>query len=424
MTASSTATTFKETDAFAGSVLIESLDEVTEILRSRQFKMEGWASPTAKSAPLMQGVLIAMDGEPHMARRRKLAKLLDDDAVATYRDRHLKPTLDHCIAELAAMPRATDGSIHADLVPLAQRSVYRIAAAVVGIDGLERPETADRFIEQVKALGAGLTVDWSREDPDVVLKRAFDARDAFVRELYTPSFARRERVVAEARAAGKEPTAASHDLLTLMIDSRDDAWSGGDNVLLVETCAFLVAATQTTVLGFTNMVLRMQQWFERHPEDRALMDTDPEFLRRAAFESLRMTISTPVRQRTALADVTLASGRRIHAGQVVSLHFIPANADPKHFGAHGEEFNPHRTVENTTPWGLAFGGGAHTCPGRPLVTGSRNPTGTTGVDGTLVTLARRYYAAGLELDPEHPPVRDESTYYALYSSIPVRFTKI
>ena len=126
--------TFKETDAFAGSVLIESLDEVTEILRSKQFRMEGWASPSARSAPLMQGVLIAMDGEPHMARRRKLAKLLDDDAVATYRDRHLKPTLDHCITELAAMPRAADRSIHADLVPLAQRSVYRIAAAVVGID--------------------------------------------------------------------------------------------------------------------------------------------------------------------------------------------------------------------------------------------------------------------------------------------------
>lgn len=419
--------TFKETDAFAGTVLIESLDEVTEILRSRQFRMEGWASPSAKSAPLMQGVLISMDGEPHMARRRKLAKLLDDAAVATYRDRHLTPTLNHCITELAASAttaRAADGSIHTDLVPLAQRSVYRIAAAVVGIDGLEKTETADRFIAQVQALGAGLTVDWSREDPDVVLKRAFDARDAFVRELYGPSLERRRKVVAEALAAGRDPTEVTHDILTLMLANRDGAWSGEDNVLLVETCAYLVAATQTTVLGFTNMVLRMEQWFAKHPGDRVLMDSDPEFLRRAAFESLRMTISTPVRQRTAQEDVTLASGRHIKAGQTVSLHFIPANADPKHFGAHGEEFNPHRTVENTTPWGLAFGGGAHTCPGRPLVTGSRNPTGTTGVDGALVTLCRRYYAAGLALDPERPPVRDTSTHYAIYTSIPVRFTKL
>jgi len=415
---------FRETDAFAGTVLIESLDEVTEILRSRQFKMEGWASPTARSAPLMQGVLISMDGEGHMARRRKLAKLLDDAAVATYRDRHLTPTLDHCIAELAAMPRAADGSIHADLVPLAQRSVYRIAAAVVGIDGLESPDTADRFIAQVQALGAGLTVDWSREDPDVVLRRAFDARDAFERELYGPSLERRRNVVSAALAAGRDPTETSHDILTLMLANRDGAWSGDDNVLLVETCAYLVAATQTTVLGFTNMVLRMELWFEQHPQDRTLMDSDPEFLRRAAFESLRMTISTPVRQRTALEDVTLASGRHIKAGQTVSLHFIPANSDPKHFGEHGEAFNPHRTVENAAPWGLAFGGGAHTCPGRPLVTGSRNPTGTTGVDGTLVTLCRRYYAAGLALDPERPPVRDASTHYAMYSSIPVRFTRI
>jgi cytochrome P450 len=420
----SAAVTYKDTDAFAGTVLIESLDEVTEILRSKQFRMEGWASPTAKSAPLMQGVLISMEGEPHMARRRKLAKLLDDNAVAEYRDRHLKPTLDHCIAELAAMPRAADGAIHTDLVPLAQRSVYRIAAAVVGIDGLEKPEAADRFIEQVLALGAGLTVDWSREDPDVVLKRAFDARNSFVEELYRKSLERREKIVADARAAGRDPTEVTHDILTLMIANRDEAWAGGDNVLLVETCAYLVAATQTTVLGFTNMILRMEDWFAKHPEDRALMDSDPEFLRRAAFESLRMTISTPVRQRTATEDVTLASGRHIKAGQTVSLHFIPANADPKHFGAEGEAFNPHRKVENASPWGLAFGGGAHTCPGRPLVTGSRNPSGTTGVDGTLVSLVRRYYGAGLTLDPAHPPVRDLSTHYALYTSIPVLFTRI
>ena len=419
--------TFMGADAVAGSILINSLEEITEILRSRQFKQEGWATAGAKSAPLMHGVLISLDGEPHMARRRKLARLLDDNAVAAYRDRHLTPTLDHCIAELAAhagTARAADGSIRADLVPLAQRSVYRIAAAVVGIDGLEKIDAADRFIEQVKALGAGLTVDWSREDPDLVLKRAFDARDAFERELYRPSLARREQVVATARAEGRDPTDVTHDILTMMIAGRNDAWSVGDGVLLVETCAYLVAATQTTVLGFTNMVLRLEQWFDLHPEDRKLMGSDPEFLRRAAFESLRMTISTPVRQRTAVEDVTLSTGRLIKVGQRVSMHFIPANAEPKHFGAHGDQFNPHRTVEGTTPWGLAFGGGAHTCPGRPLVTGSRNPTGTTGVDGTLVTLARRYYAAGLGLDPDHPPVRDTTTLYALYTSIPVRFTHI
>ena len=61
---------------------------------------------------------------------------------------------------------------------------------------------------------------------------------------------------------------------------------------------------------------------------------------------------------------------------------------------------------------------------RSLVTGSRNISGTTGVDGTLVSLVRRYYGAGLALDPAHPPVRDMSTHYALYTSIPVLFTKI
>ena len=415
--------TFKEAEAFAGTILIERLDEVEEILRSRSFRMEGWASASAKSAPLMHGVLITMDGEPHLARRRLLARLLDDNALATFRDRHLKPTLDHCIAELAAMPREADGSVHADLVPLTQRSVYRTAAALTGIDGLGKPEEADRFIDMVLDMAAGLTVDWSRDDPDTVLKQAFAAREIFVRDFYTPSLARREKIVKEAKAAGRNPLEESGDILTLMLMlmHRDAEWAGGEDILLNESVAYLVGSSQTSALGFTNLVIRLEEWLKKHPGDRARIENDPEFLRRAVFESLRMTISTPVRQRKAVEDVTLSSGRTIKAGQVVSLHFIPANQDEAHFGAHTDQFDPTRTVTGTSPWGVCFSGGAHSCLGRPLVTGSRNPMGATSVDGTLATMCRRYYGVGLTLDPAHPPRRDPHTHYTAYESIPVIF---
>jgi cytochrome P450 len=242
-----------------------------------------------------------------------------------------------------------------------------------------------------------------------------------VRDFYSPSLARREKIVAEAKAAGRNALEASGDILTLMLMHRDGEWAGGDDVILNESVAYLVGSSQTTALAFTNLVIRLEQWLTTHPQDRARIQGDAEFLRRAVFESLRMTISTPVRQRKAIEDVTLSSGRTIRAGQVVSLHFIPANQDSAHFGEHTEAFDPNRKVSSTAPWGVCFSGGAHSCPGRPLVTGSRNPLGATSVDGTLATLCRQYYAVGLTLDPDHPPRRDPHTHYTAYESIPAIF---
>ena len=149
-----------------------------------------------------------------------------------------------------------------------------------------------------------------------------------------------------------------------------------------------------------------------------------EFLRRAAFESLRLTVAPPARIRTASEAVTLSSGRTIAAGQSIAMYFVPANMDAR-FGAHADEFDPHRkTPEGIPPWGIAFGAGAHTCPGRPLVTGSRNPMGKVGADGTLVSISRRFYAAGMQLDPDRPLVRDPGTHYEIYSSVPIRFSRL
>ena len=50
--------------------------------------------------------------------------------------------------------------------------------------------------------------------------------------------------------------------------------------------------------------------------------------------------------------------------------------------------------------------------------------GKVGVDGTLVSISRRFYGAGMELDPDRPLVRDPNTYYEIYSSVPIRFCRL
>ncbi|MBM3344978.1 MAG: cytochrome P450 [Betaproteobacteria bacterium] len=412
-------------EAVADMVQLTDYDEIGEVLKSRKF-LQGGHRIARQS--LMKDVVFMIDGEEHLSRRRILARLLDDDAVAGYRDRHLVPVVERCLAEEGAAHRGADGLVRTDLAPLIQVCLHRVAAALVGIDGLESAEATQRFIGQVRTITAGQTVDWSLEDKDAVLARGHAARDEFQREFFAPSIERRKRIVADAHARGNSPAAIAAlatDMLTLMVVHREDTWKSDDMLLLREVNGFITGSTQTTANGFISLALRLERWFAKHPEDRALIDSDPEFLRRAAFESLRLTVAPPARIRTATEDVTLASGRTIKAGQSVAMYFVPANMDPARFGEHPEEFNPRRKVaQGVPPWGMAFGAGAHACPGRPLVTGSRNPMGKVGADGTLVSISRRFYGAGMELDPDRPLVRDPNTHYEIYSSVPIRFRKL
>ncbi len=412
-------------DAVAGMTQLTDFEEIGEVLRSRKFAQ---GSSQLVRDTLMKDVLFLIDGEEHLARKRILARLLDDGAVASYRDRHLLPVIERCLAEEAATHRSADGIVHTDLAPLAQRCMHRVAGALSGIDGVDSEAAVQRFIGQLRTIVAGKTVDWSLDDKSAVIARANAAYEDFRTEFFEPSFSRRKQRVAEARARGEDPAAIATkapDLLTLMALHREDTWKSDDLLIMREINTFLTASTQSAMTAFILYVMRLERWLERHPGDRALIDGDPEFLRRAAFESLRVSVSPPARIRVATEEMTLASGRHLRAGETVALFLAEGNRESARFGDDGGEFNPHRSVaQGTVPWGLSFGVGAHACPGRPLVTGSRNPAGAIGVDGTMVSMLRRFHAAGIALDPDRPPVRDAATHYEIYTSVPVLFTRL
>lgn len=411
---------YSKVPALAGVTLIEDYEECAEVLRSKAFVQSGYR---INKETLMKNVLITLDGEPHMKRRRALAKLFDDHKIAFLRDQYLVPVTQHSLKEVAAMKREPNGSIKVDLVAFIQRCLFRIGAAVAGVDGVESAEAADRLIRQVIAISDGLVADWARDDGGAIVSKGERAREEFRTQFFNPSFARRRKLIEEAKAKG-DMTGLPQDGLTLMMTNTDGSWTGDDDLLLRETYVFMVASTQTTANALTWFILRLEEWLKNHPEDRRLIAEDPEFLRRAAYDSLRLTITAPWRMRTATADIKLASGRAIKQGEDVALFFIPANTQEDHFGADAKDFNPHRKPETQPPWGHAFGGGVHMCVGRPLVTGSRSLQGTTTADGTLVSTTRLFYAAGLEIDTTSPPVRDSGTWFTIYKSVPVRFTRL
>ncbi|KWX68389.1 cytochrome P450, partial [Mycobacterium sp. NAZ190054] len=377
--------------------------EIFEVLRDRKSFVQGGYS--ASGNDLMHGTVLLLDGREHLERRRLLGKLMTEDAISGYRHEILHPAINHTFEETARTQRDADGVVRTDLVQLAQLCLYRIAGAATGIDGLEQPEDALRFIKYIKAMAHGVGADWAIGDtPAEVTAAAMDALARYKEEFFVPSMVRRKAMI----EAGEE---MPNDLISVMYSNWDDSWD--EDLPLRESAVFMVAATQTTAASTVLLILRMDEWLKGHPEDRIAIFEDPAYLRHATYESLRRTVAQPARIRRAIQDVELSSGRKISAGERVALLFLPANTDPELFGADAERFNPRRGQHSKPEWGLAFSGGSHACIGRPMATGNVKAE----TDGSVTALARRLYDAGVELVGE--PVRDQTTHYPVYDSVPV-----
>jgi hypothetical protein len=196
------------------------------------------------------------------------------------------------------------------------------------------------------------------------------------------------------------PRCSRADLTGAAVPSLDQELS------LREAKLLPVAPTQTPVQAFTRFIMLLENWLDEHPEGRRLIDEDPQFLRSAAFGALRPFIASQVRIRRATDGVTLSSGRTVYAGKRIGLLFRDPNSQAEHFGPDADRFDQHSGKPGRAPWGLAFGGGPHSCIGRTLFTGQ--PGNNRQVDGTMVIMGRRLYAAGLRLNRSKPIVRAAS----------------
>ena len=381
-------------------------DEIMEVLKARHSFVQGF--PIA-GADIVTGTMMVLDGQEHLARRRLLGSLMSDEAIASNRRDFLFPVIEQTLEQIATDHRGTDGVVRASLVLLAQRFVHRIAARLAGIDGLEDADRADEFITLIRVIAAGIGADWSRGDPQEDAAAGLEALAAYRNRFFGPSRDRR----LELMKSGQE---VPDDLITRMYSKWEDSWDV--DLPLRESAVLMVGATQTTSASVVLLILRLHDWLLEHPDHRGRILGEPGFLQRAAFESLRRTVASPARIRRAVDDISLSTGREIGAGERIGLLFLEANHDTARFGDHADGFDPDRTVAEGSPWGLAFGGGTHACLGRPMITG--NPKLET--EGTVTTIVRRLYEAGIELDGEAQ--RDTQTHYPIFTEVPVRLEKL
>jgi cytochrome P450 len=393
--------------------------EVEEVLRSKAF-VQG---AHAESQDFMADTLVMLDGSPHQQRRRLEAPLFDRAAMAYYDREALGPVIEQCIAD-CRQQRDANGVVKVDLVPLASTMLHRIAALVIGIDGIDTPERIERFRWYHDRLAEAMQVEWNERDHEEVIRQGLKHRDDFVAEMFGPSVRRRQDLIARFRAGQLSREELPEDLLTLLYLNWDPNWD--EALPLRETSLFMLASIQTTAHALPHVVYHLSAWLRDNPQDAGRL-ADPSFLAAAISESLRLHVPVPSLMRVATADVVLSTGRKIASGDLVAVMFGPANRDKSVFGQDADEFRPQRPVPaRLRQWGMTFGNGDHTCLGRPLVTGlaSRGPDLGRGVDGSMSRMIRALFAAEVQLDPDDPPTMVAETKHDAYARMPVLLTSL
>lgn len=385
--------------------------DIEEILRSSAFLQGNHRT----NRDFVGGAIIVLDGEEHFARRRIEASLFSRHAMNAYETQAMLPSIDRTFDEELG---AGEEEVRVDLVELVVVLLHRIAASVIGIDGLESRSRISAFCRQASELGLLGSLDHTKLDRGTAIRLGHERLAAFAAEFFEPARDRRVALIAEVEQGLRDAEELPSDLITLMYRQPGDDWD--DALPLREALFYLVASTQTTSHAIPHSVRHILEWVEAHPEDGARLG-DLRFLRAAAYESLRLHTAAPALLREALEDVELATGATIGRGELVALMFEDGNRDPDVFGPGADRFDPYRTApEGVKPWGLSFGAGAHTCIGRSLVTGFGSDLDDADrAVGVMVRVLERLFAHDLRIDPDRPSRLLSTVHTDAYETFPV-----
>jgi cytochrome P450 len=367
---------------------------------------------------VMDRVLVTLHGDHHRARRRLENRLFRRDTHTRY-ERELFPAI---VADTLA-PHLAAG--RAELVGLSHQMMMNLAAVTAGVDrpagtreeSLHLYSYLMRFIE-------GATLAHYTGDRDAKRAEVAEALASFDREFLEPSIARRRRALALLDAGELDEDDLPRDVLTVLLRNQDNLELPPD-VVLRETCFFLLAGAHTSATAFVRTLHNIFGFDATKPADAELARTDLAFLQRCVHETIRLQPSSPIAMRWALADVELPSGVRLRAGDQVTIDLMAANRDPSIFGDAADAFDPHRAVADGQPrWGLSFGLGMHACIGQDLAAGLAVPDVGPGPDhlfGLVPVAIEAVLAAGVALDPHDPPALDPTSDRGYWARYPVRF---
>lgn len=147
------------------------------------------------------------------------------------------------------------------------------------------------------------------------------------------------------------------DLISRLIVAEENGDRLNETELLSMIFLLLVAGHETTVNLIGNSVLALLQ----HPEQKKLLQQNPELIKSAVEEFLRFHSPVAIGTNRWAGEDLEFGGKQMRRGDAVLVGLAAANHDPSEF-AHSDELDITRK-ENRH---LAFGMGIHYCLGAPL----------------------------------------------------------
>lgn len=389
---------------FGSATRLTSFAEVDEVFRSRDFA-QGSHVEGHPSAFLFNGSIATVEGEEHFERRRLEAALFRKPALSRLENEVLPAALERQFDSVRRQ-RGPGGVARADLLKILRGGLIPLAAAMVGLDGLVTDQSIEELRVSLLKISEGSSIRWGVRPIEHSMSSAMAGKEAFVRDYFRAAWSRREALVADVDAGRRERSELSNDLITILIENPIAGWD--EDVTVREVLLYFTGAANTPALVAPHVVYDVLEWLAGHPSERALATGGDraEFLWQSLVESLRLHLEVPAHFRRAMRRVTLSSGRRVDAGEVIALDIVAASRDPDVFGPDADKFNPHRaSPARGMAFGFAFGGGPHTCIGRELMVGPATgevlqPGASRGVLGKLLV---ELFGRGIRLDPYDPP---------------------
>ena len=248
-------------------VTITTYDQARDAYRQKQLRQALYDAGDV----VMADVLVNLHGDEHRARRRLENRLFRRETHARY-ERELFPP----IVEETLAPHVAAG--HAELVGLSHQMMMNLAAFSSGVDRPDgSPEETLHLYSYMMRFIEGATLAHYTGDRDAKRAEVAEALTAFDAEFLQPSIARRRTALARFDAGEIGEEDLPRDVLTVLLRNQDDL-ELADDVVLRETCFYLLAGAHTSATAFVRTLHSVFEMTTSSPADAERARHDLDFL--------------------------------------------------------------------------------------------------------------------------------------------------
>ena len=375
------------------SILISSPQDIDRVLVETG-KRYGKFRPSYAMRVVLGNGLVTSEGDFWKRQRKLAAPAFHHQSIKRYADQMVSYAQDMAGTWQDGAVR----DVHQDMMTLTQRIIMKV---LFDVDVLENADEASKaFDAMMQAIGAEM------KGPEAVLPKFVPTPSrAHMQEGVNYINGLLMEMIEKRRAEGSD----KHDLLTMLMDARDDEDQPMSTTQLLDEIRSLYLAgheTTATTLSWTWYLLsrspeayaRLEAEIDEVLQGRAPTADDVQrlpYCNAVIKESLRCYPVAWITQRVALEDVEIG-GYQIAKDTAIFLSPWIVHHDPRWY-SEPEAFMPERWLKDKADLPpreayIPFGGGPHICLGNGLAM----------MEGVLLlaTLLQRYR---ISVVAEHPP---------------------